>query len=252
MFTRSFTKLKAYIQTDKNEEFYNVNAFIAYEGFKHFGFEIEKYFDVKNIKDKNLEDIVVGGIGNIRKRIEELGIERKQPEIDYPVELEKYLNRKIWKSTLEEVLKQKQFNIFIKPDVDTKKFAGKVFKNEMDFIGLIDESKPTQVLCAEIVNFKTEFRCFIRYKEILDVRRYKGDWDKTIDLEIVKNAISDFKSQPKSYALDFGINENNKTVLVEVNDGHSLGSYGISSQNYAKFLSARWSELTNTIDYLNF
>jgi hypothetical protein len=39
---------------------------------------------------------------------------------------------------------------------------------------------------------------------------------------------------------------------VEVNDGHSLGSYGISSHNYAKFLSARWAELTDTTDYLNF
>ncbi len=244
--------MKTYIQADKNGEFYNVNAFVAYEGFKHFGFEIEKYIDVKNILDKNPQDIIVGGIGNVRKRIELLGIKRNQQEIDYPNELKKYLNRKIWKSTLEEVLRQKQFNIFIKPDIDTKKFAGRVFKNELDFIGLIDEESPTKILCSEIVNFKTEFRCFIRYKQILDIRRYKGDWDKSINLDIVENAISDFESQPNSYALDFGITDNNKTLLVEVNDGHSLGSYGISSQNYAKFLSARWSELTNTIDYLNF
>lgn len=244
--------MKTYIQADKNGEFYNVNAFVAYEGFKHFGFEIEKYIDVKNILDKNPQDIIVGGIGNVRKRIELLGIKRNQQEIDYPNELTKYLNRKIWKSTLEEVLRQKQFNIFIKPDIDTKKFAGRVFKNELDFIGLIDEESPTKILCSEIVNFKTEFRCFIRYKQILDIRRYKGDWDKSINLDIVENAISDFESQPNSYALDFGITDNNKTLLVEVNDGHSLGSYGISPQNYAKFISARWSELTNTIDYLNF
>ncbi len=244
--------MKVYIQTDKNREFYNVNAFIAYEGFKHFGFEIEKYFNVETIKDNNPENIIVGGIGNVRRGIELLGFKRNQQEIDYPQELEKYLKRKIWKSTLEEVLKQKQFNVFIKPDIETKKFAGKVFKNELDFVGLIDNEKPTKVLCSEIINFKTEFRCFIRYNEILDIRRYKGDWDKSINLEIVKNAISDFKSQPNSFALDFGVTENNETILVEVNDGHSLGSYGISSQNYAKFLSARWSELTNTIDYLNF
>lgn len=244
--------MKAYIQSDKSGEFYNINAFIAYEGFTHFGFEIEKYFDVNEIKDKNPENIIVGGIGNVRKRIKLLGIERNEQEIDYPYELEKYLNRKIWKSTLEQVLTEKQFNIFIKPDIDTKKFAGKVFKDELDFIGLIDENKPTQILCSEIVDFKSEFRSFIRYKEILDIRRYKGEWDKTIDLQIVKNAISDFTSQPAAFALDFGVTENNQTLLVEVNDGHSLGSYGISSQNYAKFLSARWSQLTNTIDYLNF
>jgi hypothetical protein len=40
--------------------------------------------------------------------------------------------------------------------------------------------------------------------------------------------------------------------LVEINDGHSLGTYGISPTNYAKFLSARWSELTKTKDYAHF
>lgn len=244
--------MKAYIQTDKSGEFYNVNAFIANEGFKHFGFETEKFYRIEEINDKNPENVIVGGIGNVRKRLEILGITRNQNEIDYPIELQKYLGRRIWKSTLETVLAEQKFNIFIKPDIETKKFAGKVFKNELDFIGLIDENSPTKVLCSEIINFNAEFRCFIRYKEILDIRRYKGDWNKAINLEIVKNAISDFKTQPNSFALDFGITDDNKTVLVEVNDGHSLGSYGISSQNYAKFLSARWSQLTNTTDYLNF
>lgn len=244
--------MKAYIQTDKFGEFYNVNAFIANEGFKHFGFEIEKFYKVDEINSENADEILVGGIGNVRRRLEILGIKRNQNEIDYPIELQKYLNRKIWKSTLEEILEGQKFDIFIKPDVETKKFAGKVFKKESDFIGLIDEVNPTKVLCSEIIEFKAEFRCFIRYKEILDIRRYKGDWDKAINLDVVKNAILDFTSQPNSYSLDFGITEKNETILVEVNDGHSLGSYGISSQNYAKFLSARWSQLTNTTDYLNF
>lgn len=244
--------MKAYIQTDKNGEFYNVNTFIAYEGFTHFGFEVEKFFRIEEINDDNPENIIVGGIGNVRKRIEMIGIARNNQEIDYPNELQKYLKRKIWKSTLEEVLKNKQFNIFMKPDTETKKFAGKVFQSELDFIGLMNEDVPTQVLCSEIINFRAEFRCFIRYKEILDVRRYKGDWDKSLNVAVVKNAISDFINQPNSFALDFGVTEDGETVFVEVNDGHSLGSYGISSQNYAKFLSARWSELTNTHDYLNF
>lgn len=81
----------------------------------------------------------------------------------------------------------------------------KIFKNELDFIGLINEEKPTKVFCSEIINFKAEFRCFIRYKKILDIRRYKGDWDKPINLEVVLNAIDDFKTQPKAFALDFGL-----------------------------------------------
>ncbi|ANF50651.1 hypothetical protein A0O34_08995 [Chryseobacterium glaciei] len=244
--------MKAYIQTDKNGEFYNVNAFVAYEGFKNFGFETQKFIDVDEILDKTPEYIIVGGIGNVRKRLQNLNIIRKNKEIDYPEELKPFIKRKIWSSSINEVFNKKEWNIFIKPQTETKLFVGKVIKNEMDFLGLIYEEKDTEIWCSELVNFKTEWRCFIRYKEILDIRRYKGDWDTKIDIKTVLSAVDSFISQPNSYALDFGVNERGEMFLVEVNDGHSLGTYGLSSANYAKFLSARWSELTQTEDYLNF
>lgn len=162
--------MKAYIQTDKGGDFYNVNAFIANEGFKHFGYEVVKYYDVDAIESTNPEDILVGGIGNVRKRLKNSGVELDLTGIDYPQELRKYLKREVWTSTLENILEQKRFGIFVKPDVETKKFAGKVFNNELDFIGLIDEGKSTVVLCSDLVDFKTEYRCFIRYRDILDIR----------------------------------------------------------------------------------
>lgn len=245
--------MKAYIQTDKDGAFYNINAFSAYEGFKHFGFEIGKFHDANEISDNNPEDIIVGGIGSVRKRLKNLNIARPEKEIDYPDELRPFLKRKIWESTVNSIFTDKNArNIFIKPKTETKLFAGKVIINDMDFLGLIDGEKDTEIYCSELVHFKTEWRCFIRYKEILDIRRYKGDWDTSLNIRTVENAIDCFTSQPNSYALDFGINENNETVLVEVNDGHSLGTYGLLSSHYARFLSARWSELTQTEDYLNF
>ncbi|GAA4164512.1 ATP-grasp domain-containing protein [Chryseobacterium ginsenosidimutans] len=236
--------MKAYIQADKNGEFYNVNAFVAFEGFKNFGYETEKFIDADEISDNNPENIVVGGIGNVRKRLQNLNIIRLNKEIDYPEELKPFLKRRIWESTINEVFNKKEWNIFIKPQTETKLFAGKVIKNEMDFLGLINKENNTKIWCSELIDFKTEWRCFIRYKEILDIRRYKGDWNTKIDLKTVQSAIDSFISQPNSFALDFGINENGETILVEVNDGHSLGTYGLSSAHYAKFLSARWSELT--------
>jgi len=122
----------------------------------------------------------------------------------------------------------------------------------MDFLGIINTERDIDVLCSELIDFKTEWRCFIRYNKILDIRRYKGAWDTKIDVETVESAIKSFISQPRAFALDFGVNEKGETILVEVNDGHSLGTYGLSSTHYAKFLSARWSELTETEDYLNF
>lgn len=245
--------MKAYIQTDKSGNYYNVNAYVANEGFQSLGWETEKYFLIDDITDNNPESLVVGGIGNVRKRLEKFGIERPSNEIDYPQELEKYLGRKVWVSTIEEIFADEQnWNVFIKPKKDTKKFAGKVVKDYKDFIGIVDNDNPTQIWCSEIVNFKTEWRCFIRYGQILDIRQYKGAWDSKLDLSIIENAVKDFKSAPASYALDFGIDENDTMKLVEINDGHSLGTYGISPTNYAKFLSARWSELTKTKDYANF
>lgn len=244
--------MKAYIQTDKNGEFYNVNAFLAYEGFKNFGFEIQKFIDVDEISSKNPEYIIVGGIGNVRRRLENLNVLRQSKEIDYPEELKHFLRRNIWCSSINEIVNKKEWDVFIKPQTETKLFPGKIIRREMDLLGLIDKEKDTKIWCSELIHFKTEWRCFIRYKEILDIRRYKGDWDTKIDVNTVLSAIHSFTSQPNSYALDFGVNEENEMFLVEVNDGHSLGTYGLSSAHYAKFLSARWSELTQTEDYLNF
>jgi ATP-grasp domain, R2K clade family 3 len=243
--------MKAYIQANKNGDFYNVNAFIANEGFTSLGWEAIKYYDIKEIKEINPEDLVVGGVGNVRKRLEILGVERSQGEIDYPNSLSGYFGRKIWATTIQELFENKQnWNIFIKPKDITKKFAGKVVREYKDFIGLIEENEDTNIWCSEVVDFVTEWRCFIRYGEILDVRHYKGAWDSKLDLSVIKSAVEDFIDAPAAYGLDFGMDREGTMKLVEINDGHSLGTYGINSINYAKFLSARWSELTGTKDYL--
>jgi hypothetical protein len=55
-----------------------------------------------------------------------------------------------------------------------------------------------------------------------------------------------FKSSPVAYALDFGLTKKNniyQDILVEVNDGTSLGNYGLDSIHYAEMLVARWFEI---------
>ncbi|WP_262922941.1 hypothetical protein [Hymenobacter cellulosilyticus] len=41
-------------------------------------------------------------------------------------------------------------------------------------------------------------------------------------------------------------------MVIEINEGYSIGSYGLPPLRYAKFLSARWAELTGTTDACNF
>ncbi len=248
-----YDNLKAYIQTDADGNFYNVNAYVAHEGFKIVGWQTEKYVSAEDIPDLNPSHVVVGGIGNVRKRLALLGIDRPVGEIDYPAELQKYLGRRVWSTTLEELMEdERSWPVFAKPKQETKKFTGKVMSAFRDFIGLRDPAKPTEIWCSELVDFKTEWRCFIRYGKIMDVRRYKGAWDTCIDADVVKSAVADFTQAPAAYALDFGIDAQGQMKLVEVNDGHSLGTYGMHGFGYARFLAARWAELTQTPDYLNF
>ncbi len=241
--------MKAYIQTDKNGDYYNVNAFVASVGFKALSFEVYKYYNLDNISEPDKSSIFVGGVGMVRARLKQLGID-KPDEIEYPEELHDFLNRKVWVSKLSDVVNGNKTGIFIKP-LKTKLFTGKVINEFKDFIGLkFDED--IEVWCSEKVEVLTEWRCFIRYKKILDIRYYKGAWDNKIDLKIVENAIKAYKNQPAAYCLDFGIDSDGNYLLIEVNDGHSLGTYGLGAISYAKFLSARWCELTETEDYLNF
>lgn len=243
--------MKAYIQVDKNGNYCNVHAFIANEGFTLLGWETFKFTDIREIKDDNPEDIVVGGIGNVRKRLEILGFKRNQEEIDYPTSLSNYFGRKIWTTTIQELFENNQnWNVFIKPKDITKLFVGKVVKEYKDFIGLIKTNEDMNIWCSEIVDFVTEWRCFIRYGQILDIRHYKGAWDSKLNLSVVESAVKDYKGAPVAYGMDFGIDKDGNMKLVEINDGHSLGTYGINSLSYTKFLSARWSELTQSEDPL--
>lgn len=241
--------MQAYIQTNPQGDYFNVNSYIAAEGFQKLGWEVKKFHQVEEIQKAEASTVVVAGIGRVRKRLQQLGIEQGY-EIEYPAELRPFLKRKVWQSTLQEVIQQEQYGIFIKP-VQTKLFKGKVIQQFRDFIGLKYEEE-VPIWCSEVVELVAEWRCFVRYGQVLDVRRYTGRWDLQIDSEVVQTAIKAYKSQPAAYGLDIGVDKKGEHYLVEVNDGHSLGTYGLAPVAYAKFLAARWAEMTKTEDLLNF
>ncbi len=43
--------------------------------------------------------------------------------------------------------------------------------------------------------------------------------------------------------MDFGVTFESETILIEVNDGFSIGNYGLADYHYARLLEARWDEL---------
>lgn len=115
-----------------------------------------------------------------------------------------------------------------------------------------------QIIIGEIVVFFI-LNLFFRYTKIgkrivLLPSELKGRRKHRITLrkQLVEHCIRDYTSQPAGYAMDFGVTDKGETVLIEVNDGFAVASYGLFHIDYAKFLSARWAELTGTEDELNF
>lgn len=239
-------KLKAYIQANNKGIPHNYNFMNAYQGFYEMGFETVMFSDHETLSLSRPEDIVVGYVGTVRKRLLDFGIQCD--EVDYPQELSAYLGRKIWSARMSEVVDHPEaWPVFVKP-VEDKQFTGVVVRSTKDLIGCGIEGEDQPVLCSEPVEFIAEWRCFVRYGRIIGVRHYKGDWRVHYDPVVIENAVREYKSAPAGYAADFGLTADGRTLLIEINDGYALGCYGLFYLDYAKLLSARWAELTGTKD----
>jgi hypothetical protein len=244
--------MKVYIRQNARKEFVSVNGAVAYDGFRKLGWEIILFHANEELVDLQPDEVVVGQIAHVRAALLKLGITPPE-ERNYPEELQQFLGRKIWKSQINYIAKHPElWNIFIKPTIETKKFTGRIITSPKDLIGCGDERVDTEIWCSEPVKFLAEWRCFVRYNEILDVRSYHGDWAVHYDSDVIKAAVAAFISAPASYAIDFGLTDTGKTLLVEVNDGYSVGAYGLFSTEYARFLSARWAQMTGSKDYCDF
>jgi hypothetical protein len=67
------------------------------------------------------------------------------------------------------------------------------------------------------------------------MRRRKGNRCASPDPEVINNAIADYGPlAPAGYGTDFAILTNGRTVLVEINDGYSLGTILQNSGEYAE------------------
>lgn len=243
--------MKIYILSDKNGIPYSVNAYAAYNGFEQLGYEVVLIKSIDEIDDINPENIVFAGIGNIQTYLNNvLGLEIKHLNFDYPDELKTYLGREVYKTKFDVVFNQVSLGcepFFIKPVNEQKLFTGVLVK---EFKDLPPINENIEVWKSEPVKFISEYRCYIYYKELIGVKNYKGNPFKMIDDKKVLSAIKDFKNSPISYSLDFGVTDDGRTLLIEANDSHSLGNYGLAPFQYARIISSRWAELTNTNDYL--
>ena len=194
--------------------------------------------------------MIVGYFGPVKTRLRDFGLE--MPDIDYPDTIQKYYGRKIWRSTMDTINSNPDlWNVFVKP-VSNKVFTGRVIRSAKDLIGCGICGADQEVYVSEIVDFVSEYRVFIRYGKVIDVRHYKGDWKYYPDHKRIEGCVTDFTDSPQAYAIDFGVTSKGETLVVEVNASCCVGSYGLDVIDYAKFRSARWAEITNTTDECHF
>lgn len=95
------------------------------------------------------------------------------------------------------------------------------------------------------MRFVSEWRLWVLHGTILGLTPYKGRWDVFPDPKVLEKAVKAYTSAPAGYAIDFGITDDGRTLLVEVSDGYSLASFGLSPKLYMNILAARWQELTD-------
>lgn len=223
----------------------DINTFNAYQGFWEQGVETAPFYgfgDIEELSDLGPEVGLVGFIGDVLEALRILGKPIPSP-LDYPEELTPWIGRKIRRGTIGEVRRTTE-KLFVKP-VSHKLFTGFVWNASVGERMLIATHRTdTEVWISELVQWESEYRCFIQDGEIVGVRLYKGDWAKALDRDTVEAAVRAYKSQPRGLSLDFGVTSTGETLLVEANDGFALGSYGLKSPVYARLIGARWEELT--------
>lgn len=237
-----------------------VNCANAMYGFRELGAEIIPYYSVSEIMDwVTRDDTVVDGIFQSEAVFKKFGVDN--PHIPYyPSVLNDFLGRKIWTDKINSIAGNKDkwsSGCFVKP-LKEKAFTGKTISSLSDLIGCGNEHEDYDVLVSEPIDILAEWRCFVLYDRIIDVRLYGGlsggeykgfmyHYDSNVLNDIMK-AFLTWEDRPNACSIDICCTKDGRTLLVECNDAYSLGGYGLHGIYYARMISARWSQLLGRED----
>lgn len=224
----------------------------GYDAKPFVGFNGEgKCIGVKQI-DGDPANIIVGSV-------EAASIWLKDHGYDVPTPIDQKIvtsddAKLFYKRNIEVVEHQDLHTIkypkFIKPYGTIKAFTGFVMmsgklkdleKNTYGYKGLYQ--------VHDVINFVSEYRMYIHKGKILGLCRDYGDFltfpDKNRILEILEAS----PIEVSSYTIDVGVTDEGETLVIEFNDGWSLGNYGLDEDDYFNFVKDRWLEITNFKKY---
>lgn len=195
--------------------------------------------------------LVAGTVPFVLHAMRRLGIIAPVHE-PHPEELTRWLHRRVWqRDRLRDVLydlDQGGPQLFVKPALGWKKFTGFVveFGDDQRFFGV---SKNIPVWVSEPLEFVSEWRAYVAYGKVLDVRFVDHGGDRAVapNFDAIRQAVAQFAISgraPAGFVIDFGVTNDGRTALIEVNDGFSFGAYdGMSAEVYWTVTAARWNEL---------
>ena len=229
--------MKFYIKAIGDVPF-SEDAVSAWYGYLQKGGDVRLYEDIEEVP-VDRSNMVIGDIEDTEFFFNELGI---YPDIDirYPRELRQ--NEDLWKRNLMSakptIHNLFYENSFVKPLENLKEFE--------PFIGYQPEKIGQikgDIILSDIVNFVSEYRCFILYGEPIGIKHYLGDQTIFPNCKIIKKVTELYKKAPCAYSLDIGVLDTGETAIVEFNDAWACGSYGLEPRLYTRFLSERWIEI---------
>jgi hypothetical protein len=214
-----------------------------------------KTFTLKNILRRNLPltqaDMVVGTVDAVTGALKQL--KRTVPLSNtYPNSLSIFYGRTMKKYTLSDIRSRMVLGMcsatFIKPADNHKTFTGFVARSDVDLYHIASVSGRTPIWAVEPVHFLSEYRYYVNKGCIVHAAHYDGDPDVQPNDVVVHNIIDTLSRAndhtPTAYAVDIGVLTTGNTVVVEVNEGYSLGAYNDPPPAlYFDLLWTRWSQL---------
>ena len=199
------------------------------------------------------ETVVWGPIGAVAGALDRAGRPRP-PLLDFPAELAAFLGRRVRAGRLGEVRASDaaggpaRWPVHVKPRTRHKLFPGVAVRAFRDLLPVAHLPADEPVWVQECIELRSEWRAIVLRGEVVHVAHYGGDPLAFPDPAAVAAGAAAFGSAPVAYGADWGVTAAGKTVLVEVNDGYSLGNYGCPGHLYTAALECRWRELNGLPD----
>ena len=201
-----------------------------------------RYKTLETLTKEDVErGIPVGSVDFVNRALELLGLDEQTPLlIPEKLNCNALLSRKIGiyaKEYLPELF-QEHDKLFLKSAIELKSSYTGIYKK--------GDPLPSGIgfFVSEVVDFKSEWRCFVYKGKLVALKHYDGNPFLVPDKEIIYHSINRIKDDIDAFTLDVGVIETptckNKTAIVEVHNFTSCAFYGFEDQIILRMLEAGW------------